>query len=167
MILNKVFETLSKTELPRRERGLRACPSIDRRKNVSSSPGRWRMLWLHGCIFYCTGLDANTGDAAQTTWVGFKGMISDSLLNLPRKGLFGLFNACLKLACFGWEKGASASRAMPHCCPEVIWSVMNPAPLWAEVSVSSSEKTASLSTLFAIAVGIKRETYGRQNIAIH
>lgn len=123
------------------------------------------IAWMHILLHW--SVDANTGGAAETTWVGFKGMISDSLLNLPRKGLFGLFNACLKLACFGWEKGASASRAMPHCCPEVIWSVMNPAPLWAEVSVSSSEKTASLSTLFAIAVGIKRETYGRQNIAIH
>lgn len=118
-------------------------------------------------ILLSWAVDASNGGAAEMTWVGFKGMISDSLLNLPREGLFGFFNARLKLACFGWEKGASASRAMLHCCPEVMWSVTNPAPSWAEVSVFSSEKTASLSTLFAIAVGIKRETYGRQNIAIH
>ena len=87
------------------------------------------MLYACDCmdmhILSSWAVDANTGGAAETTWVGFKGMISDSLLNLPREGLFGFFNARLKLACFGWEKGASASQAMPHCCPEVMWSVTN------------------------------------------
>ena len=44
------------------------------------------MLYACDCtdmhILSSWAVDANTGGAAETTWVGFKGMISDSLLTV-------------------------------------------------------------------------------------